>query len=125
MQQMQMNQPIISISLEGVVIHAFHGVFEQETAVGNDFCIDLQVDVPITEGMRNDLLDGTISYANLYETCVEEFRTPSQLLEHVALRISKTLRCRYPQIVAGRLRISKLHPPIPHFEGSASVSLKF
>ena len=120
-----MSIPSISIALEGVVLHAFHGVFEQETAVGNDFRIDIEVEVPVTDGMRADSLDGTLSYADLYEVCVAEFATPSRLLEHVALRIADALRSRYPQILSGHLCISKLHPPIPRFDGSASVALAF
>lgn len=38
---------------------------------------------------------------------------PSRLLEHVAGRITNSLRSHYPQITGGRLIVTKEKPPIP------------
>ena len=82
---MSLSPGMIEISVEMARIHAFHGVASQERTVGNEFELSISVLVPISDGMRMDLIDGTVSYADLYELCVKEMAVPSDLLEHVIL----------------------------------------
>ena len=122
---MSLSPGMIEISVEKARIHAFHGVASQERTVGNEFELSISVQVPISDGMRMDLIDGTVSYADLYELCVKEMAVPSDLLEHVALRIVSAVRKSFPSVHAGHLKITKLHPPIQGIDGSASVSIRF
>ena len=115
----EINPPTITIALEGVKFHAFHGVFEQERKVGAEFEVNLEV------SMRSDRLVGTVSYADLYAVCRSEMEKPSALIEHVALRIADSVRALSADIIHGRIRLRKLHPPIAAFDGSASVTLDF
>lgn len=121
----EINPPTITVALEGVRFHAFHGVFEQERAVGADFEVDIQTQVVVSDAMRADRLDGTVSYADLYDICKREMEQSSALIEHVALRIVRAIRSFSADIIHGKVLIRKLHPPISGFEGSASVSLEF
>ena len=115
----------MDIFLKDVRFHARHGVFEQERTVGNEFAVSLSVSVAETPGMEADSLDGTLSYADLYETVAAEMAVPSSLLEHVAIRVARALQQRYPAIISGRVEITKLAPPIPGIRGEAGVALSF
>lgn len=122
---MPVTSSMMTISLEDVMFHAFHGVFSQETSVGNEFSLSLSVHTPVTSQMEDDNLDGTVSYADLYEICRDEMNKTSKLIEHVAIRIAREIKKNFPQVHSGMIRISKLHPPIAGFDGAASVEIRF
>lgn len=101
-----------SIFLDEVRFHAFHGVMPQERAVGADFTVSLNVGYDFVKAAENDDLIDTISYADLYEVVRAEMDKPSQLLEHVALRIVKAVAARWPRIDTIDLRLAKDNPPM-------------
>ena len=101
-----------SIFLDDVRFHAFHGVMPQERAVGADFTVWLKVGYDFVKAAESDELIDTISYADLYEVVRAEMDKPSQLLEHVALRIVKAVAARWPRIDTIDLRLAKDNPPM-------------
>ena len=101
-----------SIFLDEVRFHAFHGVMPQERAVGADFTVSLNVGYDFVKAAESDELIDTISYADLYEVVRAEMDKPSQLLEHVALRIVKAVAARWPRIDTIDLRLAKDNPPM-------------
>lgn len=111
------------IRLEGLRIHAFHGVLPQERAVGADFRIDLRVGYPLSEAMQSDDVKDTLNYAELYELVRGEMAVPSQLLEHVAGRIAKAIEAAFPLITSIDLVLTKLNPPMGANSNGASVEI--
>ena len=101
-----------SIFLDEVRFHAFHGVMPQERAVGADFTVWLKVGYDFVKAAESDELIDTISYADLYEVVKAEMEKPSQLLEHVALRIINAITSRWPRIDTIDLRLAKDNPPM-------------
>lgn len=100
------------IILKGLHIHANHGVMEQERTVGGDFTIDLEITTDFSAAIQTDDLNGTISYAQVYEIVKKEMAQPSLLLEHVGGRITKAIFAEIPQATAIRLRLMKDNPPL-------------
>lgn len=94
-------------------MHAYHGVMPQERQVGNDFVVALTVDYPFESAMSSDALEDTLSYADVSAVVGREMSVPSKLLEHVAGRIIESLRRDFPKIRGGKVRITKVKPPIP------------
>lgn len=118
--------PCFDIELRDVHIYAHHGVFSQENTVGNEFVVNLSVRIKADESiLATDDIDKSISYANLYDIVADRFSKPCRLLETVALAIAADIRRRWPLILSGQISIEKKCPPIPHFTGSAAVSLNF
>ena len=113
------------ISLSDLRFYAYHGVFEEERKLGNEFRVSLSVLIPYNEAMENDDIASTVSYADLFEIIREEIDRPVKLLETLALRIVKKIRNNHPMVAGGKLTIEKVHPPIPRIIGSASVTLNF
>lgn len=102
-----------SIEISGLRFYAHHGVMPQETLVGNEFEVDIRLDLDASSAMTTDSLDTTVNYAEAIELVAREMSTPSRLLEHVAGRIRRRLSEAYPQTAGGMVRVSKLAPPIP------------
>ena len=113
------------IELEKILFFAYHGVMPQEKIVGNQFEVNLRVRTDFSEALQEDLLDNTISYADMYEVVKHEMMIPSDLIEHVAGRILQALTTRWPQIEAVELKVSKLNPPITGDVAKASVILNW
>lgn len=100
------------ILLENVEMYAHHGVFAQETLVGNLFVVNLKLKVDFGSASQSDDLDGTVSYASVFELVKKEMSVPSKLLEHVAGRIVRVLKNEFPKIEQIELKISKRNPPV-------------
>lgn len=115
------------ISINGLKVYARHGVYEQERKVGNDFEVDLHLDVPRSDdAMASDCLADTINYAEAVEIIKGEMAMPSRLLEHVAGRIRRRLEQAYPgQIAGGALTVAKLAPPISAELSSVSFTSRW
>lgn len=101
-----------NIFLQDIHFHAFHGVFEQERKVGNDFRIDIKLTYDITKACLTDNLDETISYADVYQILKEEMDKPSLLLEHVAHRIVQHLFESLQGVDEIYLCLAKRNPPM-------------
>lgn len=100
------------ILLENVEIYANHGVFAQETLVGNLFVINLRLKIDFENASESDSLEDTISYASAFEVVKREMSVPSKLLEHVAGRIVRALKSEFSGIELIELKISKRNPPV-------------
>lgn len=113
------------ISLEDLRFYAYHGVFDDEREVGNEFRVSLSVFLPVMKDAGNDLLDSTVSYADLFDIVSREMKKPRKLLETVALDTANRIKEKFESISRGFIKIEKLHPPIPEMLGKASVTLHF
>lgn len=101
-----------SIVLQGLRFYARHGVDPQETAVGAIFTVDLKLETDFIRALETDELDGTVSYASVYEAVKEEMQVPSRLLEHAGGRIARRLFHDFPAIQSVRLKLIKQNPPM-------------
>lgn len=105
-------------------MHGHHGVFEQERRVGAEFEMDVEIHMPPVVGCSTDLIDDTVSYADIYEVVNKEFKIPSDLLEHVVERVADAICNKWQAISYVKVKLTKLAPPIPCFNGKASVTLE-
>lgn len=100
------------VFLDHMVFYAYHGVAPQETQVGNEFWVDLRMKTDFSHAAATDELEGTVSYADVYEAVKEEMLVSSKLLEHVCKRITDHLFRDFPSIEEIEIRLSKRNPPM-------------
>lgn len=100
------------VHIDGIRLHARHGVLPQEQLTGNDYIINVRVGYDISRAMQTDDVADTLNYAEVYNIIKEEMSTPSKLIEHVAGRIATRLMDSYSQISSVMLRITKCNPPM-------------
>jgi dihydroneopterin aldolase len=62
-----------AIFVNGLVLHAYHGVMPHEGKVGQPFVLDLMLDIDLAEASRTDKLKNTVSYERLVKTVSEAF----------------------------------------------------
>lgn len=111
------------IQLRDVRIHAYHGVMPQERKVGADFIVNLRVGYPIERAMDTDSVDDTLSYADLLDIVKREMEQPSNLVEHVAGRIVRTIERTFPRAESIDLEILKENPPMGADSHGAGIEL--
>lgn len=92
--------------------YAFHGVLPQERKVGGDFEVSTRVHYNICQASETDEVGSTLNYAELYELVRAQMSLPSQLLEHVAGRIAKTVFDTWKEADAVDVELVKLNPPM-------------
>lgn len=112
-----------AIELKGIRFYAYHGVYEQETKLGNQFEVNLKYEANLLTACETDQLSDTISYAEIYDLIKAEMMIPSKLIEHVAWRILRKIKEVFPQITQIEVRLSKKNPPVEGEVESAEIIL--
>jgi len=116
---------MLKIELSNLLFHGFHGVHEEESVTGGDFEVELRVYFePRVIPVRH--LDETVDYTLLYQVVKQHMDQPTSLLETLATEIAQEILSTYSKVEEVYVKIKKLNPPIPFFNGhvSAEYSLK-
>lgn len=113
-----------TIELRDVHLFAHHGVMPQEREIGAWFTIDIKLDIDDCSCSESDLIEGTVSYADVYGILYREMEQPSDLLEHVCNRISKKVYESFPQVTAVSITLCKDTPPMGGDRLKAAVTLE-
>lgn len=100
------------IIIEEMKFFAYHGVLPQENIVGAVYKVNLNIKTDFSEAAVTDNLEGTVSYADVYETVKKEMECKSKLLENLAYRISNRLFEVFQTIEEIEISIYKENPPM-------------
>lgn len=112
-----------TIKLTDMQFYANHGVVEQETKVGNTYVVNISMTADLLRACQTDNVDDTINYAQVHNVVKIEMQQPSKLLEHVAMRIFKAIKNKFPQITALEVQLAKNNPPIAGEVKAAEVTI--
>lgn len=112
-----------TIEIENMEFYAFHGCFETEKKVGNEFLVSLRLDTFLEDAADSDDVKKTINYVEVYRITAAEMAIPSNILENVAKRIIDSLYRRFPQLQRISVKVSKMYPPVGGKVEKTSVTL--
>jgi dihydroneopterin aldolase len=112
------------VALRNVHLYAYHGVMPQEREIGAWFTIDVELVVNEHGCTVTDDIDGTVSYADVYDIIVRKMAQPSLLLENVAHRIIKGVFEKFGNVTSVNITVAKDTPPMGGDRLSAAVTLK-
>lgn len=100
------------IEIEGMKFYSFHGHFESEQIVGNEFLVNLKIETDCSKAADSDNLEDALNYQTAYEIVKTEMEQKSHLLENVANRILDSLYSHFISIIKAEVKISKMNPPM-------------
>ena len=100
------------IQLENIRVYAYHGCLPEETKIGSDYRVDLEVKANLKPSAKTDELSDTLDYVFLNKVVVEEMKTASKLLETVAERILNRIINEDKMVSKATVSVSKINPPI-------------
>lgn len=113
------------IILNQLEFYGYHGVFPEETKLGQRFIVDVILEVELQEAGKTDDLTKTINYAEAYETVKAVVEgTPFKLIEAVAERIAGKLLSNFPLVKSSTIKVVKPNPPIAGHYHSVAVVIK-
>lgn len=100
------------IVLEGMRFYGFHGVNPEERVLGQEYLVDLAVEIDLGRAGRSDRLEDTISYTHIYRAVRDVMEgEPRNLLEAAAQSIADRILSEFP-VESVAVRVKKPHPPI-------------
>ncbi len=100
------------IRVHGIRTYSYHGCLPEETKIGGDFEIDVDLWVDFKEAAINDDLKKTINYVEVNAVVEEEMAIRADLIETVAYRIVTRLKKKHQHIDKIRVEIRKVNPPL-------------
>ncbi|WP_019157143.1 dihydroneopterin aldolase [Robertmurraya massiliosenegalensis] len=104
--------------------YGYHGVFPEETRLGQRFIVDLVVEADLKSAGEKDELSDSIHYGELYMMCKEIVEgEPYKLLEAVAEKIAATCLLQFEKAMSCTVKVIKPDPPIPGHYDSVAVEI--
>jgi dihydroneopterin aldolase len=103
---------MVRIELNGISMHAYHGVHQIEKDQGGEFRTDVSFDYDASEAIESDAINKALDYEKVFrivQTCMTERK---DLIETVAHRIQQEIIANFPQIHNLRIKLCKLNPPV-------------
>ena len=111
------------ISLTGIQVYAYHGVLPAERELGQRFVIDAHLHGDFSAAALSDDLALALDYTAVHRLISETVGGNScMLIEALAGRLC-TVLLQQLDLERVVLTVHKPNPPIPHFQGSAAVTL--
>jgi dihydroneopterin aldolase len=114
-----------TITLENIRLYAYHGCLAEETVIGSDYRVDIEVEASLDKAALSDDLNDTADYVTIHRIAREQMAIPSKLLEHVARRIARKILDEILIVASGKVKVAKINPPIGGDVASVSVTYSF
>jgi dihydroneopterin aldolase len=112
---------MITVHLHNLQFNAFHGIYQEEKILGNEYIVDASVIFHEETEVITSIRD-TIDYADIYNIIKERMSVPTPLLETVVMEIGNEIHNEFPQARSINISLKKMHPPIEGIRGSAGVN---
>lgn len=113
---------MLTIHLQQLKFFAYHGLYEEEKIAGNNFEMDIAIEMPEQENIS--AIEQTLDYTKVYEIVRTRMSVPTPLLETLAQETAELIYLADNRIKSISLSVKKLSPPIKDFKGSVGVTVK-
>jgi dihydroneopterin aldolase len=112
------------ISLRGLRARGRHGVYPDERRTGQEFVVDVVLEIDLAPAARSDQVTDTVHYGELAGALVAVVAgEPVNLIETLATRLLDVCLAD-PRVGAATVTVHKPHAPIPHEFADVAVTLR-
>ncbi|GAA4318843.1 dihydroneopterin aldolase [Compostibacter hankyongensis] len=101
---------MLTVSLNGIRFHAFHGMYPGEERTGTDFIVDVAVSCPEPGDIRD--LTQTVDYEVVYQLVEARMGRPVKLIEELAQDCVEAIHQRFDFARIIEISIRKMYPPL-------------
>ncbi len=112
------------IKLKNIRTFSYHGCLIEESKIGSNYRVDLEVKTNLKKSCLSDDLKDTVDYVLLNKIVEEEMAIRANLLENVAQRIVDRTFKESPTVTKIKVAVSKLNPPIGGDVKQVTIVLK-
>ncbi len=112
------------ISLTGLRVHGRHGVYDFERETGQDFVVDVTLELDTSRAADTDDLRHTVDYGTLARQLVDVVAgEPVNLLETLAARLAAVC-LSHDGVRAAEVTVHKPQAPISHEFTDVAVTIR-
>ncbi|EDL62932.1 dihydroneopterin aldolase [Bacillus sp. SG-1] len=112
------------IKVNEMEFYGYHGVFPEETKLGQRFRISLSLEIDLSEAGRSDDIQDSVNYGDVYSLCKEVVEgKPYKLLEALAEKLAERILHDFTKVKNCTIEVIKPDPPIPGHYRSVSVEI--
>lgn len=113
------------IILKDLEFYGYHGVLPEEKKLGQKFIIDLIMGLDLFEAGKNDNLQATVNYAQIF-TGIKDIVEDKcyDLIEALAENIAAFVLGNFQKVQWVKVLVKKPQAPIPSVFGYVAVSIK-
>lgn len=113
------------VFVNGLVIHAYHGVLEHESRVGQTFILDLVLDLDLAAASHSDKLADTVGYDRVVEVATNAFQERRyRLVEAAAGSVAAAVLEAFARVTAVTVTVRKPHAPVAAVFTDVGVTIK-
>jgi len=113
------------IEIKGIKAFGYHGVFESERVTGQDFYVDVSLELDLTRASVTDVVTDTVNYAEVTDLVVAEIAgDPVSLIEKLAGRIAERIKLNHPQVAFVSVTVHKPQAPVSAQVKDISATIK-
>jgi dihydroneopterin aldolase len=112
-----------TISLKDMKFYAYHGYYDFERRIGNNFQVDVDIDIAMDQD-PNDHIDNTYNYEHAHNIITEHMQKKYQLLEGLAYDMATAIKNSDHIVQKVRITLSKSNPPLKGKVGRAQVTIE-
>ena len=112
------------IEIKGIKSFGYHGVFESENTAGQEFFVDVLLELDLSRACITDDVSDTVNYAEITDLVVEEVTGDRVvLIEKLAARIADRIKKSYSQIATVSVTVHKPQAPVKAQVRDISVTI--
>ena len=112
------------ISLRGLRVRGHHGVYDFERSDGQDFVVDVELELDLAAAAASDDVTDTVHYGELADRLAEVIGgEPVALIEKLAGRLVAVCLAD-PRVAAATVTVHKPQAPITHEFADVAVTLR-
>ncbi len=111
---------MLTIQLDAVQFYAYHGIFDEEKTLGNNYVVDIKIEVSANKQIIESITE-TIDYALVFDMLKKRMQIPTPLLETIATDFCHTILNNFQLASSIDFSIKKMNPPIEKFIGNVGV----
>ena len=101
------------ILLVGIHGFGYHGLLEHERTNGQDFFVDVALEVDLRAASQSDSIEDTVNYAEITDLVVIEITTdPVSLIEKLAGRIAERILNSFTKVNSVTVTVHKPQAPV-------------
>ncbi|GAA0815408.1 dihydroneopterin aldolase [Spirilliplanes yamanashiensis] len=112
------------ITLTGLTVRGYHGVFDFERERGQDFVVDVALELDLAPAAASDDVSDTVHYGELADDLAAVVAgEPVNLIETLAARLAAVC-LRDGRVAAATVTVHKPQAPIPLTFADVSVTVR-
>jgi len=113
------------VSVVNLCLHGHHGVFPEETKLGQKFYVDIDCTLNLAACAKDDDFSKAVCYGTLCDLAVEvSDQGPYKLIETLGDRIAEKVLSQFDQVAEVAVRVRKPSAPIKYVLDYVQVELR-